>query len=301
MEISDVTRLALLDELALSPHHWCGRLEEPAFLARLYELDALPSTDHRYKDAFGDIYQHRINNHDWEHDWVFTDPRFNLSDDQALLRFLAETLHPMVRPDQGDVAELLEMYNRHLRPDGWELRQVDEISGRPVFAPQPLLSIPIAVEKVRVRAGDMGYLHEQSRRMEAAIEPDPSLAIGTAKELIETCCKTILDEAGVVPDRRWDLPKLLKETTKRLRLTPAHIADDARGATSSRQVLASLGSAVAGLAELRNEYGTGHGRPAAHAGLQPRHARLAVGAASAVAMFLFETYDQRGVVDADEE
>jgi len=166
-----------------------------------------------------------------------------------------------------------------------------------VFEPQSLLSVPAAVEKIRVRAGDMTYLHEQSRRMEAAIEADPSLAIGTAKELVETCCKTILVEAGVEPDRRWDLPKLLKETMKRLRLTPAHIADYALGATSSRQVLGSLGAAVAGLAELRNEYGTGHGRPATHAGgLQPRHARLAVGAASAIAVFLFETYDQRGVI-----
>jgi len=109
VDISEVTRMALLDELALSPHHWAGRMEEPAFLARLFDLEALPSTDSRYQNAFGDIYQHRINNHDWEHDWVFTDPRFDLDDDRVLLRFLAETLHPLVRTDQADVAELLEM------------------------------------------------------------------------------------------------------------------------------------------------------------------------------------------------
>src|ERR1043165_6511728 len=34
------------------------------------------------------------------------------------------------------------------------------------------------------------HLAEQVRRMEAAIHSDPALAIGTAKELIETCCKT---------------------------------------------------------------------------------------------------------------
>ena len=40
------------------------------------------------------------------------------------------------------------------------------------------------------------HLAEQIRRMESSIEADPSLAIGTAKELIETCCKTILAERG---------------------------------------------------------------------------------------------------------
>jgi hypothetical protein len=36
------------------------------------------------------------------------------------------------------------------------------------------------------------YLAGQIRRMQDSVEKDPSLAIGTAKELIETCCKTIL-------------------------------------------------------------------------------------------------------------
>jgi 23S rRNA pseudoU1915 N3-methylase RlmH len=40
------------------------------------------------------------------------------------------------------------------------------------------------------------HLAEQIRRMESSIKADPSLAIGTAKELIETCCKTILAERG---------------------------------------------------------------------------------------------------------
>ena len=37
---------------------------------------------------------------------------------------------------------------------------------------------------------------EQIGRLGSSVEADPSLAIGTAKELIETCCKTILAELG---------------------------------------------------------------------------------------------------------
>jgi hypothetical protein len=49
------------------------------------------------------------------------------------------------------------------------------------------------------------HLAEQIRRLESSIETDPSLAIGTAKELIETCCKTILAERGKPVDGTSDV------------------------------------------------------------------------------------------------
>ena len=51
------------------------------------------------------------------------------------------------------------------------------------------------------------------RRM---LEDDPSLAIGTAKELIETCCKTILAERGKLVQGTPDIPTLTKETLKEM-------------------------------------------------------------------------------------
>jgi hypothetical protein len=77
-EISEVTRRGIVDFLTTSDFAWCGRLADDEFLARLYDLTKLPSTDHRYRNAAGDIHQHRINNDDWSNDWVFYDSRFNL-------------------------------------------------------------------------------------------------------------------------------------------------------------------------------------------------------------------------------
>ena len=70
-------------------------------MARLYDLSSLPSHDYRYANASRDIFQHRVRNSDWEDDWVFYDSRFNLmyKSDEEFLRFLAETVHPIVRPD----------------------------------------------------------------------------------------------------------------------------------------------------------------------------------------------------------
>lgn len=134
--ITAITRRKLFDSIALSGLSWSGRLEEPDFLGRIYDLSELPSTDTRYRDASGDIWQYRVNNpYDWEDDWVFTDSRFGLmhGDDEAVLTFLAEMLHPVVRTDEAEVALLLKAFNDALARDGYELYASDWISGHAIY------------------------------------------------------------------------------------------------------------------------------------------------------------------------
>jgi hypothetical protein len=129
--------------------------------------------------------------------------------------------------------------------------------------------------------------------MESAVNSDPDLAIGTAKELIESCCKTILAERGVEVPKNADISILVKLTSKELELTPNQIPDQAKAAESIKRLLSNLASVAQGIAELRNQYGTGHGKAAGSRGLQSRHARLAVGAASTLSVFLAETHQAR--------
>ena len=67
--------------------------------------------------------KHQVMNSDWSDDWVFTDRRFDLlfGSDEAFLKFLAETVHPVVRPDTTQALALVHEYNLHLAVDGWEL------------------------------------------------------------------------------------------------------------------------------------------------------------------------------------
>ncbi|MEJ2671557.1 MAG: abortive infection family protein [Deltaproteobacteria bacterium] len=142
---------------------------------------------------------------------------------------------------------------------------------------------------------DIPELHRQIERMKSAIEDDPGLAIGTAKELVETTCKTILDERGIKFDENADICKLVKEARKSLGLIPDTIPNSAKGSEIIRRLLSNLGNVAQGLGELRNLYGTGHGKHGKSKGLNPRHARLAVGAASTLALFLFETHQERTI------
>jgi hypothetical protein len=150
----------------------------------------------------------------------------------------------------------------------------------------------LAPLKEQAKVLNANHLTEQIRRLEAAVESDPSLAIGTAKELIETCCKTILAERGKPVAGAPDVSTLTKATLKELKLVPEGVSDAARGADVIKRLLSNLGTIGNGLAELRGLYGTGHGKHGSTTGLGTRHAKLAVGAAATLTVFLFETHKE---------
>lgn len=140
---------------------------------------------------------------------------------------------------------------------------------------------------------DAPELHRQIERIRTSVETDPRLAIGSAKELVETTCKAILEQRRETFDVRWDLPKLLKETRNVLGLLPEQVDERVKGSAAIRAILGSLGALGQGLAELRNLYGTGHGPGGKPRGLASRHARLAAGSAAVLAAFLLETHEER--------
>lgn len=297
-DISEITRRDIFE--CLRSENWHGRLEETEFLSRIFDLKALPSNDARFRNAAGDIWQHRVNNPgDWDDDWIFKDRRFQLEDgdDELLLRFLCETIHPVVRPQIVDCIRLCQLYNDLLKHDGYEIVETTGISGRPLFAGRYIGLHPApAVQSARdcLVEADESYVARQITRMESAISTDPALAIGTAKELVETCCRTILASRSVTTDKSIDLPQLVKLTSKELQLTPNDIPDSAKAAETIKRLLSNLASITQGVAELRNQYGTGHGRDARSSkGLKSRHAKLAVGAASTLAVFIMETHRER--------
>ena len=299
MKISQLTRRDIFDSIVAEKVNWCGRLEESEFLSRLFDLQSLPSTDSRFPDAAGDIWQHRINNFDWDEDWVFHDSRFNLmnGDDEVFLRFLCETVHPVVRSDPTEAEKLCQMYNQYLRNDGFQLVERTRLSGKPVYVGRfvGVGTIPgLSAARETLAGTDPGYVAQQITRMDAAVINDPGLAIGTAKELVETCCKTILTERGITFSKSADIPELVKLTSKELELTPDDIPDKVKASDTIKRLLSNLATITQGVAELRNHYGTGHGKTAGARGLQTRHAKLAVGAASTLAVFLAETHNERG-------
>ena len=244
--ISHATRRNIFDGLRLDEVNWSGRLDEVEFLQRIYDLESLPSNDSRFKNAAGDIWQHRVNNaYDWDDDWIFDDPRFRLakSSSEEFLRFLCEVVHPVVRPDRNEALILVQHFNDQLRIEGWELIEEEKIAGRPRFVPRPtLVTGNRSVSRARTVADALnaGWMQKEIERLEIAVDRDPALAIGTAKELVESCCKTILSKRDITFSKNADLPELTKLVAKELSLVPEGIPDAAKGSETIRLILRNL-------------------------------------------------------------
>jgi hypothetical protein len=228
--ISEATRRDIIDHIIGSSINWAGRLEEPDFLSRIYDLEELPSHDGRFTTAKRDIIQHRINNFDWEDDWVFYDSRFNLlrSPDAEFLKFLCETLHPVVRPDSEDVKVLLEEFNRILSNDGLELFPVRELSGHPVFGAREIS------KRVEIFEEPTGWprvdrqMDEVRLRFREATTEEQFQAVGLlCREVIISVAQAVYEE-----ERHPPLDGVSPSTTDAKRMLEAFIGAELGGGSN---------------------------------------------------------------------
>lgn len=135
------------------------------------------------------------------------------------------------------------------------------------------------------------YISKMQDEMIAMQKDNPTEAIGKAKELIESCCKTILDELGIAYKNDDKVSVLIGKVIDILNLSPNNIKDTQKASDTIKQILGNLRAIATGVADLRNPYGSGHGKPATYKGLQERHAKLAVGSALTLVNFLWDSYE----------
>ena len=126
-QITEVTRRAIIDHFELGNVYWSGRLNDQEFLAPLrssqpsINRSAFQRRSRRHLPAYSQQLRLEFGC------GVFYDPRFDLlhGPDDAFLRFLCETVNPIVRPGETSTPtlELVALYNTHLAADGWTLVQ----------------------------------------------------------------------------------------------------------------------------------------------------------------------------------
>jgi hypothetical protein len=126
-----------------------------------------------------------------------------------------------------------------------------------------------------------------NRALERRIS-DPEGAITSARALLETVCKHILDDLKVDYDDAADLPKLYRLTSQALQIAPSQHSQ-----AVFKQILGGCTSVVEGLGALRNRLGDAHGGGRAKVRPAPRHAQLAVNLAGSMTSFLVATWEAR--------
>jgi hypothetical protein len=114
---------------------------------------------------------------------------------------------------------------------------------------------------------------------------DPGGAITSARTLLETVCKHILDESKISYDDNADLPKLYRLTAEALNLAPNQQSEQI-----FRQIFGGCQAVIEGIGSLRNRFSDAHGKGRGLQPLESRYAELAVNLAGAMATFLIENW-----------
>jgi hypothetical protein len=171
----------------------------------------------------------------------------------------------------GEDLENLKEVERFVDLEDWLLRN-DEGLHTELYG-----SITVPLEEIE-RVGevhDVLEFNQQISRIRISIPNDPALAVGSAKELLETVLKTILQRYGAATSTS-DLPTLIDTSTRQGQIT--------------RRTLNNLCQIVTGVGEVRNLVGTGHGRSRGSQ-VDSIHARLVVNSAAALAIYLLEIWE----------
>lgn len=139
-----------------------------------------------------------------------------------------------------------------------------------------------------IKRFDALYIDEVWNQALARRSDNPDAAITSARNLLESVCKHILDDSGIQYDDNFDLPKLYRLTAEELSLAPSQHSEQI-----FKQILGACQAVVEGLGSVRNRLGDAHGKGRRPVRPAPRHAELAVNLAGSMALFLIQTWEAR--------
>lgn len=144
--------------------------------------------------------------------------------------------------------------------------------------------------------GTIPRLQQQVDALEASLPDNPALAFDLAKSVVETACRTIMTDRGLMPTKSTPtLNELITETLEALQLVNDHRPDEAKVVRILRKAVKGLVTAAQSLGELRNSDGfASHGTDGYLESLEPFHATFAARSADAVVNFLFQAHRAYG-------
>ena len=91
--------------------------------------------------------------------------------------------------------------------------------------------------------------------------------------------------------KSWFVLQLAICITIRLGISSENVNEGTTEGKTVRAILGNLQGIAGNIAELRNPFGSGHGKSASYKGLTVRHAKLAVGSSITLVNYLWDTYE----------
>lgn len=139
-----------------------------------------------------------------------------------------------------------------------------------------------------VERHDLVAVQREFERALDDVERDPARSITAANSMMESVLKCVIELDSLAMPKDESVQPLWKTVRDALGFDPTKVEDD-----DLKKILGGFGAIVDGLGSLRTHAGSAHGRGMKMYKVEPRHARLAIHAASSLAAFVIETRSQR--------
>lgn len=211
--------------------------------------------------------------------------------DERIKRVILKVCDPreyLAEPEKA--AAVREHINRALTPDGLA---VAIVGGKAHLTERLATGVIVEPFISKVATLDFDTVQIEIARALPNLQDDPEDAVTAACSLIEAVCRSILCELGLPLPAKKDIEGLLKAVQEPLDLSPGRTDLPAEIEQDVRQVLGGLTSVTKGVGALRTHGGDAHGREKGFRRIDARIARLALNAASSIALFLIETWERK--------
>lgn len=216
---------------------------------------------------------------------------FDGKGDESIARIIERVCDPrdyLAEPDKGEAVR--NHLNAALAADGLA---VVVSGGKAVITERSSSGVLAEPFIKKVAHLDFDTVQRDVSRALANIEDDPEDAVTAACALIESVCRSILIELGLPLPQRLDIDGLVKAVQEPLGLSPGRSDLPPLIEGDVRQILGGLTTIAKGIGALRTHGGDAHGRERGFQRIDSRIAKLAINAASSLALFLIETWERK--------
>ncbi|MGI2286804.1 abortive infection family protein [Staphylococcus cohnii] len=145
--------------------------------------------------------------------------------------------------------------------------------------------VNLSIVKSLAERFDVEYVLKECNRIEKEALTDPEDAITSAKSMVESTLKHILDSEGEKFNNNETLRALYKKVSNIMNLSPG-----GHNENTFKTILSGMINVINGLDEVRNEYGDAHGKSKKNYKPETRHAFLAINAARTITEFFLSSY-----------
>lgn len=205
-----------------------------------------------------------------------------------IIEHVSDPRQNLGEPEKGEA--VVDHLNRALQADGLK---VAILSGKAILRRRGAGGAVVNAFAEKSATLDFDTVSRDIERATRNADNDPEDAVTAACATLEAVCRSILAELELpVPDKK-DISSLVRAVQDPLDLSPGRsdlpdeIADDIR------QILGGLTTTAKGIGALRTHGGDAHGRERGRRSVDARIARLAINAASTVALFFIETWERK--------